>query len=86
MSGHPFLARLAGLGLLKPKIKIPGSEIAGRVAAIGVNVKRFQPGDEVYGDMSGWGRGGFAEYAVAPENALALKPANVSFAEAAARS
>jgi len=70
-------------GLLKPKIKILGSDIAGRIEAIGKNVKKFQPGDEVYGDLSGnWG--GFAEYVCARENALALKPSSMTFDEAAA--
>jgi len=70
-------------GLFKPKIKIPGSDIAGRIEAVGRNVKKFQPGDEVYGDLSGrWG--GFAEYVCAHEKALALKPAGMSFEEAAA--
>jgi NADPH:quinone reductase-like Zn-dependent oxidoreductase len=70
-------------GLLKPKITIPGSDIAGRIEAVGKNVKKFQPGDEVYGDLSGrWG--GFAEYVCARENALALKPVSMSFEEAAA--
>jgi NADPH:quinone reductase-like Zn-dependent oxidoreductase len=70
-------------GLLKPKIKILGSDIAGRIEAVGKNVKKFQPGDEVYGDLSGsWG--GFAEYVCARENALALKPASMTFNEAAA--
>jgi NADPH:quinone reductase-like Zn-dependent oxidoreductase len=82
--GEPFVGRLMGLGLLKPKHRIPGADIAGRVVAVGRNVKQFQPGDEVYGDLSNCGRGGFAEYVCAPENALALKPANVSFEEAAA--
>jgi NADPH:quinone reductase-like Zn-dependent oxidoreductase len=83
VSGKPFLGRLAG-GLLKPKIKIPGSDIAGRVEAVGVNVKQFKPGDEVFGDLSRCGKGGYAEYVSVPENALALKPANISFEEAAA--
>jgi NADPH:quinone reductase-like Zn-dependent oxidoreductase len=70
-------------GLLKPKIKIPGSDIAGRIEAVGKNAKKFQPGDEVYGDLSGsWG--GFAEYVCAGENALSIKPASMSFEEAAA--
>jgi NADPH:quinone reductase-like Zn-dependent oxidoreductase len=70
-------------GLFKPKIKIPGSDIAGRIEAGGNNVKKFQFGNEVYGDLSGrWG--GFAEYVCARENALALKPASMSFGEAAA--
>jgi NADPH:quinone reductase-like Zn-dependent oxidoreductase len=77
-----FINRLLN-GLIRPKIKILGSDIAGRVEAVGKNVKKFQPGDEVYGDLSGrWG--GFAEYVCARENALALKPASMSFEEAAA--
>ena len=76
-----FLNRVM-YGLMKPK-KILGSDIAGRVEAIGKNVKKFQPGDEVYGDLSGkWG--GMAEYVCAPEKALALKPAGMSFEQAAA--
>ncbi|MCB8983484.1 MAG: NAD(P)-dependent alcohol dehydrogenase [Ardenticatenaceae bacterium] len=71
-------------GLLKPKNQIPGSDIAGRVEAVGRNVTGFQVGDAVFGDISGHGRGGFAEYVAVPESALALKPANISFAEAAA--
>jgi NADPH:quinone reductase-like Zn-dependent oxidoreductase len=82
--GEPFVGRLMGMGLLKPKQKIPGADIAGQVEAVGVKIKQFQPGDEVFGDLSDCGRGGFAEYVCAPENALALKPANISFAEAAA--
>ena len=71
-------------GLLKPKYKIPGNDIAGRVEAVGRNVKQFQPGDEVFGDISGCGWGGFAEYVSVCEHALVLKPANISFEEAAA--
>jgi NADPH:quinone reductase-like Zn-dependent oxidoreductase len=73
-----------GFGLLKPKHKILGADIAGRVEAVGRNVKRFQPGDEVFGDISACGNGGFAEYVCASENALALKPAGMTFEEAAA--
>lgn len=83
VTGKPFIARL-GVGLLKPKIKIPGSDIAGRVEAVGRNVKQFQPDDEVFGDLSRCGKGGYAEYVSVPENALAKKPANLSFEEAAA--
>jgi len=82
--GKPFLVRLMGVGLLKPKITILGADIAGRVEAVGRNVKQFQPSDEVFGDISGCGWGGFAEYVSVPENALALKPANMTFEEAAA--
>ena len=84
LRADPFLVRLMGGGLLKPKNKILGADIAGRVEAFGINVKQFQPGDEVFGDTSGCGSGGFAEYVCVPENALALKPANITFEEAAA--
>lgn len=77
-----FINRLLN-GLRKPKIEILGSDIAGRVEAVGKNVKRFQPGDYVFGDLSGrWG--GFAEYVCAGENALAIKPVSMTFEEAAA--
>jgi NADPH:quinone reductase-like Zn-dependent oxidoreductase len=70
-------------GFRKPKIQILGSDIAGQVEAVGQNVAKFKPGDHVYGDLSGrWG--GFAEYACANESTLALKPAVISFEEAAA--
>jgi NADPH:quinone reductase-like Zn-dependent oxidoreductase len=83
LSGTPFMNRLF-FGLLKPKIKILGGDIAGRIEAVGRNVKHVQPGDEVYGDLSGCGFGGFAEYVCARENALVLKPAGMTFEEAAA--
>lgn len=83
LKGEPFLARFA-FGLFKPKYSIPGGDIAGRVEAVGKDVKQFQPGDDVFGDLSGCGWGGFAEYVSVPENALVLKPANMSFEEAAA--
>jgi NADPH:quinone reductase-like Zn-dependent oxidoreductase len=77
----PFVARLMGVGLLKPKNKMLGTDIAGRVEVVGRDVKQFQPGDEVFG----WcGQRAFAEYACAHENALALKPTNVTFEETAA--
>jgi NADPH:quinone reductase-like Zn-dependent oxidoreductase len=84
LRADPFLVRLMGGGLLKPKNKILGSDIAGRVEAVGRNVKQFQPGDEVFGDTADCGLGGFAEYVCARENALALKPASMTFEEAAA--
>lgn len=84
VSGKPFLVRMMGAGLFKPKHKILGSDIAGRVETVGENVEQFRPGDEVFGDLSECGRGGFAEYVAVPENALALKPANLTFEEAAA--
>jgi NADPH:quinone reductase-like Zn-dependent oxidoreductase len=81
--GKPFVARLTSGGLFKPKYKIPGGDIAGQVEAVGRNVKQFQPGDEVYGDLGDCGFGGFAEYVCASENALALKPTGITFEEAA---
>ncbi|NIO44933.1 MAG: zinc-binding dehydrogenase [Candidatus Dadabacteria bacterium] len=84
LRGKPFFLRLMGNGLLKPKNKILGADIAGRVEAVGRNVKQFQPGDEVFGDISECGFGGFAEYVCARENALVLKPASMTFEEAAA--
>lgn len=84
LRGTPFVNRLMA-GLLKPKrIRILGCDIAGRVEAIGKNVIQFQPGDEVFGDLSRCGWGGFAEDVCASENALALKPACLTFEEAAA--
>lgn len=80
--GKPFFVRLMIGGLSKPKIRIPGSDIAGRVTAIGKNVKQFKPGDEVFGELSELG-GALAGYAAVPENALVLKPVNLSFDEAA---
>ena len=75
-----FMARLLGTGLLKPKRQLLGDDIAGRVEAVGKDVKQFQPGDEVFGDAPG----AFAEYACAREDLLALKPTIVTFEEAAA--
>src|SRR5262245_29850384 len=70
-------------GLRKPKKQILGSDIAGRIEAVGKQVTKFKPGDEVFGDLSGkWG--GFAEYVCANENALALKSPRMSFEQAAA--
>jgi NADPH:quinone reductase-like Zn-dependent oxidoreductase len=83
LRGKPFFMRLP-YGLLKPKNTILGADIAGRVEAVGKNVKQFQPGDEVFGDISWFAWGGFAEYVCARENGLGLKPANISFEEAAA--
>ncbi|MBA3531503.1 MAG: NAD(P)-dependent alcohol dehydrogenase [Ardenticatenales bacterium] len=83
MRADPFLVRLE-MGLLKPKNQILGADIAGWVEAVGSDVKEFQPGDAVFGDLSACGRGGFAEYVCAPEEALVLKPANLTFEEAAA--
>lgn len=83
LRGKPFMNRLA-FGLLKPKIQTLGLDIAGRVEAVGSKVKRLKVGDEVFGDISGCSWGGFAEYVCAREDALTLKPAGMTFDEAAA--
>ncbi|MCB0126197.1 MAG: NAD(P)-dependent alcohol dehydrogenase, partial [Caldilineaceae bacterium] len=83
MRGDPFLIRL-GAGLRKPKKKFLGADVAGQVEAVGSNVTQFQPGDEVFGDLARYGFGAFAEYVAAPEDAFVLKPANLTFAQAAA--
>lgn len=83
MRGEPFLLRFLFGGLRKPKIQILGSDVAGQVAAIGNDVTQFQLGDEVFGDLSRYGFGAFAEYVCVPEAALVLKPDNLSFEEAA---
>src|SRR5437868_9027199 len=81
MRGAPLFRRIPGLRT--PKQQVLGCDIAGRVEAIGRHVKQFQPGDEVFG-VTGFAGGGFAEYVCAIEDKLALKPANLSFEEAAA--
>lgn len=83
MRGTPFFVRFES-GFPKPKNTILGADIAGRVEAVGSKATQFQPGDEVFGEVSGNGLGGFAEYVCAREDALALKPSNLSFEEAAA--
>jgi NADPH:quinone reductase-like Zn-dependent oxidoreductase len=82
LRGTPLVNRLM-FGLLKPKI-ILGCDIAGQVEAVGKNVKQYRAGDEVFGDLSGCGWGGFAEHVCANENALALKPVSLTFEQAAA--
>ncbi|MBL7959546.1 NAD(P)-dependent alcohol dehydrogenase [bacterium] len=79
-----FLVRLMGVGLFKPKNPRLGADFSGRVEAVGKNVTQFKPGDEVFGDAASFGNGAFAEYIVLPEKAMALKPAKLSFDEAAA--
>lgn len=79
MTGLPYLVRVMGYGLVRPKYPVRGRDVAGRVEAVGAHVTRFQPGDEVFGTCEG----SFAEYAAAREDKLALKPANLSFEEAA---
>jgi len=80
MAGLPFAVRLAGYGLRAPKTAVPGLDVAGLVVAVGSNVTRFRPGDEVFGIS----KGSFAEFAAAREDKLALKPSNLSFDQAAA--
>jgi len=86
--GVPYVLRIMGAGLRKPKTNVPGTDVAGHVESVGTNVTRFQRGDEVFGEIvrgNQWRNGGaYAEYAAAPEDALALKPANLTFEQAAA--
>ena len=79
MTGLPYPVRLAGSGLRVPKAPVRGREVAGVVAAVGTDVTRFQPGDEVFGI----GEGAFAEYARASERKLAHRPANLTAEQAA---
>jgi len=78
MTGSPFIMRMA-TGLRKPKNRVPGTDVAGTVEAVGKDVTQLRPGDEVFG----WGAGAFAEYARAPEDQFVKKPANLTFEEAA---
>jgi NADPH:quinone reductase-like Zn-dependent oxidoreductase len=80
MTGTPYLIRLAGYGFLRPKNPVLGMDVAGRVVAVGSSVGRFTVGDEVMGVA----QGSFAEFAVADNDKLALKPANLTFEQAAA--
>ncbi len=88
VTGQPAVLRLMGSGVRRPKMRVPGTDVAGVVASVGRGVTRFRPGDEVFGEtIRGvqWRNGGaFAEYATAPEDGLALKPSTISFEEAAA--
>jgi NADPH:quinone reductase-like Zn-dependent oxidoreductase len=83
MRAEPFLARTAN-GLLKPRVPRLGADLAGRVEAVGKNVTQFKPGDEVFGELPLDGLGSFAEYVCSIEDALALKPAALTFEQAAA--
>jgi NADPH:quinone reductase-like Zn-dependent oxidoreductase len=78
MAGLPYLIRFVGFGVRRPKVRVRGMDVAGTVEAVGADVTRFQPGDEVFG----WADGSFAEYASAPEDHLAHKPAGVSLEQA----
>jgi NADPH:quinone reductase-like Zn-dependent oxidoreductase len=79
MRGVPYVMRL-GLGLRGPRRKVPGADVAGRVESVGRDVKQLRPGDEVFG----WCQGAFAEYSCAPEGNFLLKPATLTFEQAAA--
>ncbi|MGI8332638.1 NAD(P)-dependent alcohol dehydrogenase [Actinomadura scrupuli] len=80
MTGLPYLVRAFGYGLRAPKVRVRGRDLAGRVEAVGRNVTRFRPGDEVFGTCEG----SFAEYAIAREDRVAPKPSNLTFEQAAA--
>lgn len=88
VAGQPAVLRLMGSGVRRPRVRVPGTDVAGVVESVGRGVTRFQPGDEVFGEtIRGvqWRNGGaFAEYATAPEDGLAIKPSTISFEEAAA--
>jgi NADPH:quinone reductase-like Zn-dependent oxidoreductase len=83
MRGKPLFSR-ATFGLLRPKHPVLGGDFAGQVEAVGDGVTQFKPGDGVYGNLLDHGHGGFAEYVSAPVDAISLKPASLSFEEAAA--
>lgn len=82
LRGKPYITRLGGFR--KPRYRTLGADVAGRVVAVGAAVQRYRPGDEVFGDLSGCGWGGFAEYVCASEKALTPKPVGLSFEQAAA--
>lgn len=79
MTGLPYVVRLAGYGIRAPKTPVPGMDVSGTVVAVGAGVDRFRVGDEVFGIA----RGSYAEYATAPQDKLAHKPANLTFEQAA---
>ncbi|HYW24907.1 MAG TPA: NAD(P)-dependent alcohol dehydrogenase [Terriglobales bacterium] len=86
VTGRPYVLRLMGSGVRRPKRSIPGTDLAGQVESAGRNATRFQPGDAVFGEVARtqWQNGGtFAEYSVVPQEALALKPDDVTFEQAA---
>lgn len=87
VTGRPYVLRLMGAGLRRPKYVIPGTDLAGQVESVGRRVTRFRPGDEVFGESHRgfqWRNGGtFAEYVSVPEEVLEIKPPNVTFEQAA---
>ncbi|PHN08638.1 NAD(P)-dependent alcohol dehydrogenase [Flavilitoribacter nigricans] len=84
VTGKPYIIRVVTGGLRKPQVPIPGVDVAGVVEAVGENVKRFEVGDAVFGDLSESGFGAFAEYVCADEKALINMPEGMSFEDAAA--
>jgi NADPH:quinone reductase-like Zn-dependent oxidoreductase len=80
MTGLPYMIRLVGFGVRRPKVRVRGMDLAGRVEAVGEQVTRFRPGDAVFG----WADGSYAEYASVPEDHLAPMPASIGFEQAAA--
>jgi NADPH:quinone reductase-like Zn-dependent oxidoreductase len=87
VSGRPYVLRVMGAGLRRPKNRVPGTDVAGVVESVGRNVTRFRPGDEVFGEsLKGysWHNGGAcAEYVAAPRTRWRLKPAGLTFESAA---
>lgn len=79
MTGLPYLVRISGYGLRRPRISVPGTDVAGTVEAVGKDVTRVQPGNEVFGECEG----AFAEFARASQEKLVPKPSNISFEQAA---
>src|SRR5262249_52341826 len=82
VTGRPYVLRLTGNGVRKPKWPIPGTDLAGEIQSIGRNVTHLKPGDAVFGEVATnpWRNGGtFAEYAAVPHQVLALKPQHVTF-------
>ena len=85
LRGEPLWVRLVGFGLLRPKVRVLGYGVAGRIEAVGRNVTQLRVGDEVFGDTLGDGLGAFAEYLCVPQSAaLIRKPASLTFEQAAA--
>ena len=88
VTGRPYVLRLMGAGVSRPKNPVPGTDVAGIVESVGKNVIQFVPGDQVFGETFlelKWQNGGaYAEYVSVPQDTLALKPKNITFEEAAA--
>lgn len=84
LRAKPFVVRLMGGGLLRPKVQVLGADLAGMVEAVGAQVQQFKVGDKVFGEITSSGTGAFAEYACAREKYLALMPSGMPFEEAAA--